>query len=121
MMQDTSTPPPEVQRPTARPPAGAGANRWDRQRLLENPHLFHQFMAQAHFKREAADPMPTPTRTRQRKPDFVKQVKRANAAGLQVKSVSVTTDCVVMTFAEPKIRPCRWTLIETAEELRKLI
>jgi predicted DNA-binding transcriptional regulator AlpA len=66
MVQDTHTPPPEVQRLTARPPAGAGANRWDRQRLLDAPFLFHQLMAQAQFKREAADP--TPTRTRQRRP-----------------------------------------------------
>ena len=79
-------------------------------------------MAQAQFKREAADPMPTPTRTRQRKPDFVKQVKRANAAGLHVKSVSVTTDGVVMTFGEPNASaPVDGTVIETAEELRKLI
>jgi len=34
-MQDTYT-------PKARPPAGAGANRWDRQRLLDAPFLFHQ-------------------------------------------------------------------------------
>ena len=70
MMQDTNPPPPEVQRllraVKARPPAGAGANRWDRQRLLDAPFLFHQLMAQAQFEREAADP--TQTRTRKRKP-----------------------------------------------------
>ena len=69
MMQDTYPPPPEVQRflraVKARPPAGAGANRWDRQRLLDAPFLFHQLMAQAQFEREAADP--TQTRTRKRK------------------------------------------------------
>ena len=122
MMQETFTPPPEVQRllrsVKARPPAGAGANRWDRQRLLDTPHLFHQLMAQAQFKREAADP--TPTRTRKRKPDFVKQVKRAMAAGLRVKSASVTADSVVMTFGEAPA-PVDGTVIETAEELRKLI
>ena len=63
MMQDTYTP---RARHEARPPAGAGANRWDRQRLLDAPFLFHQLMAQAQFKREAADP--TPTRPRKRKP-----------------------------------------------------
>ena len=55
-----------VLRSKVRPPAGAGASRCDRQRLLDTPHLFHQLMAQAQFKREAADP--TPTRTRKRKP-----------------------------------------------------
>ena len=58
MMQDTYTPPPEVQRllraVKARPPAGAGANLWDRQRLLDAPFLSHQLMAQAQFKRKAA-------------------------------------------------------------------
>ena len=74
MMQDTYTPPPEVQRPTARPPAGAGANRWDRQRLLDAPFLFHQLMAQAQFKREAADP--TPKRTRKRKPTVAAVIRQ---------------------------------------------
>ena len=39
-------------------------------------------------------------RARKRKPDFVKQVKRAMAAGLNVRSASVTADGVVMTFGE---------------------
>ena len=81
MMQDPHTPPPEVQRPTARPPAGAGANRWDRQRLLDAPFLFHQLMAQAQFKREAADP--TPTRTRKRKPTLAGVARQAAKAGVQ--------------------------------------
>ena len=75
MVQDTYTPPPEVQRLTARPPAGAGANHWDRQRLLDAPFLFHQLMAQAQFKREAADP--TPTRTRKRKPTLAGVARQA--------------------------------------------
>ena len=65
----------EPARPTARPPAGAGANRWDRQRLLDAPFLFHQLMAQAQFKREAADP--TPTRTRKRKPTLAGVARQA--------------------------------------------
>jgi predicted DNA-binding transcriptional regulator AlpA len=78
-MQDTYTPPPEVQRllraVKARPPAGAGANLWDRQRLLDAPFLFHQLMAQAQLKREAADP--TPTRTRKRKPTLAGVARQA--------------------------------------------
>jgi len=88
MMQDTYTPPPEVQRllcaVKARPPAGAGANLWDRQRLLDAPFLFHQLMAQAQFKREAADPIPTPTRTRQRKPTLAGVARQAVKAGVEV-------------------------------------
>ena len=87
MMQDTYTPPPEVQRPTARPPAGAGANRWDRQRLLDAPFLFHQLMAQAQFKREAADP--TPTRTRKRKPTLAGVARQAAKAGIPVAGYEV--------------------------------
>ena len=86
MMQDTHTPPPEVQRllraVKARPPAGAGANLWDRQRLLDAPFLFHQLMAQAQFKREAADP--TPTRTRKRKPTLAGVARQAAKAGVEV-------------------------------------
>ena len=90
MMQDTYTPPPEVQRPTARPPAGAGANRWDRQRLLDAPFLFHQLMAQAQFKREAADP--TPTRTRKRKPTLAGVARQATKAGIEVAGYEVRPD-----------------------------
>ena len=90
MMQDTYTPPPEVQRPTARPPAGAGANRWDRQRLLDAPFLFHQLMAQAQFKREAADP--TPTRTRKRKPTLAGVARQATKAGISVAGYEVRPD-----------------------------
>jgi hypothetical protein len=79
MMQDTYTP---RARHEARPPAGAGANRWDRQRLLDAPFLFHQLMAQAQFKREAADP--TPTRTRKRKPTLAGVARQAAKAGVEV-------------------------------------
>jgi hypothetical protein len=81
-MQDTYTPPPEVQRLTARPPSGAGANRWDQQRLLDAPFLFHQLMAQAQFKREAADP--TPTRTRKRRPTLAGVARQAAKVGIPV-------------------------------------
>jgi hypothetical protein len=91
MMQDTFTPPPEVQRllrsVKARPPAGAGANRWDRQRLLDTPHLFHQLMAQAQFKREAADP--TPTRTRKRKPTVASVIRQMKRAGVEVAGCKI--------------------------------
>ena len=80
MMQDTYTPPPEVQRPTARPPAGAGANRWDRQRLLDAPFLFHQLMAQAQFKRRRPDR----TRTRKRKPTLAGVARQAAKVGIPV-------------------------------------
>jgi hypothetical protein len=87
MMQDTYTPPPEVQRLTARPPAGAGANRWDRQRLLDAPFLFHQLMAQAQFKREAADP--TPTRTRKRKPTVANVIRQMKRAGVEIAGCEI--------------------------------
>jgi hypothetical protein len=94
MMQDTYTPPPEVQRllraVKARPPAGAGANFWDRQRLLDAPFLFHQLMAQAQFKREAADP--TPTRTRKRKPTLAGVARQATKAGISVAGYEVRPD-----------------------------
>ena len=94
MMQDTYTPPPEVQRllraVKARPPAGAGANLWDRQRLLDAPFLFHQLMAQAQFKREAADP--TPTRTRKRKPTLAGVARQATKAGISVAGYEVRPD-----------------------------
>ena len=69
-----------VLRSKARPPAGAGANRWDRQRLLDAPFLFHQLMAQAQFKRKAADP----TRTRKRKPTLAGVARQAAKAGVEV-------------------------------------
>jgi len=92
MMQDTYTPPPEVRRllRAVRPPAGAGANRWDRQRLLDAPFLFHQLMAQAQFKREAADP--TPTRTRKRKPTLAGVARQATKAGISVAGYEVRPD-----------------------------
>jgi hypothetical protein len=70
------------------------------------------------------EPMPAPkqSRTRKRRLDFVKQVKRAVAAGLNVKSASVTADSVLMTFGETEApAPTDGAVIETADELRKLI
>ena len=96
----------------ARPPAGAGATLW--QRLLDAPPQF-RLMARAHG--EAADPKPT--RTRKRKPNFVTQVKRAMAAGLNVRSASITADGVVVTFGEAPTTD--GAVIETADELRKPI
>jgi hypothetical protein len=69
---------------------------------------------------EDAEPVEPVKRTRKRKPDFVKQVKRAMAAGLPVRSASVSADSVVMTFGEAPA-PVDGTVIETADELRKLI
>jgi hypothetical protein len=67
---------------------------------------------------EDAEPVEPVKRTRQRKPDSIKLVKRANAAGLIVKSASVTVDAVVLTFGEAETPGA---VIETADELRKLI
>ena len=58
--------------------------------------------------------------TRKRKPDLVKQVKRAQAAGLHVRSATVTADSVVVTFGEPEA-PVDGSVIETPEQLRRLI
>lgn len=74
----------------------------------------------------ASIPEPTPapkqSRTRKRRLDFVKQVKRAMAAGLNVKSASVTADSVLVTFGETEApTPIDGAVIETADELRKLI
>jgi hypothetical protein len=77
---------------------------------------------------QQSTPMPesTPalksTRARKRRLDFVKQVKRAMAAGLNVKSASVTADSVLMTFGETEAPALiDEAVIETADELRKLI
>jgi hypothetical protein len=74
------------------------------------------------LERLLAETPPTPKPTRKRKPDFVKQVKRAIAAGLHVRSASVTADSVVVTFGEADApAPADGTVIETEDELRKLI
>jgi hypothetical protein len=73
---------------------------------------------------ELEGPMPTqtPTRARKRRLDFVKQVKRAMAAGLHVRSASLTADGVVVTFGEAgSPAPADGTVMETADLLRKLI
>ena len=67
-----------------------------------------------------AEPVEPVKRTRKRKPDLVKQVKRAQAAGLHVRSATVTADSVVVTFGEPEA-PVDGSVIETADELRRLI
>jgi hypothetical protein len=67
-----------------------------------------------------AEPVePPPARTRKRKPDLVTQVKRAVAAGLNVRSASISESGVVMTFGEPEAGD--GAVIETADELRRLI
>jgi capsid protein len=68
---------------------------------------------------EDAEPV-EPVKRRKRKPDYVKQVKRAMAAGLNVRSANFTADGVSMTFGEAEA-PVDDTVIETADELRKLI
>ena len=92
MMQDTYT-------LKARPPAGAGANRWDRQRLLDAPFLFHQLMSQAQFKREAADP--TPTRTRKRKPTLAGVARQAAKAGIPVAGYEVRDGSIKVITGKP--------------------
>ena len=67
-----------------------------------------------------AEPVEPVKRTRKRKLDFVKQVKRAQTAGLYVRSATVTADSVVVTFGEPEA-PVDGSVIETADELRRLI
>jgi hypothetical protein len=63
-----------------------------------------------------------PTRERKRKPDFVRQVKRAQAAGLNIRSASITADGVVVHFGEAEAPAAAdATVIETEDELRKLI
>ena len=47
----------------ARPPAGAGASSWDRQRIADDPDLIHRLMASAHLNGEDAVPI-RPVRTR---------------------------------------------------------
>ena len=72
----------------------------------------------------APAPMPAPkqSRSRKRRLDFVKQVKRAMAAGLDVKSASVTADSVLLTFGKTEAPALiEGAVIETADELRKLI
>jgi hypothetical protein len=68
---------------------------------------------------EDAEPVEPVKRTRKRKPDLVKQVKRAQEAGLHVRSATVTADSVVVTFGEPDA--VDGTVIETADELRRLL
>jgi predicted DNA-binding transcriptional regulator AlpA len=129
IVQDTYTPPPEVQRPTARPPAGAGANRWDRQRLLDAPFLFHQLMAQAQFERENADP--TPKRTSKRKPTLAGVARQAalpptlaprlicrDAAAAYVGVSPNTFDKMIADGLMP--RPRRLTERRLAWDLRQL-
>lgn len=102
-----------------RPPAGAGANRWDRQRLADDPDLIHRLMAMTHLNGEDAAPI-TPIRTRKRKPNFVTQVKRAMKAGLDVRSATISADGVMIAFGEAPT-PVDGDVIETADELRKLL
>ena len=68
---------------------------------------------------EDAEPV-EPVKRHKRKPDYVKQVKRAMAAGLNVRSANFTADGVSMTFGGAEA-PVDDTVIETADELRKLI
>ena len=89
----------------ARPPAGAGAYRWDRRRMADDPSIFHRLMASAHLNGDDAVPI-RPTRTRKRKPNFITHVKRAMKAGLDVRSASITADGVVgIAFAAPSDTP----------------
>jgi hypothetical protein len=63
----------------------------------------------------------SPTSRRQRRPDFVAMVKRAQAAGIGIKSVNITDKSMLLTFNEEVPAPADATVIETADELRKLI
>jgi len=83
------------------------------QRLTSDPDVVIEYDSDA-------DAEPVPVKRRQRRPDLIKQVRRAIAAGLTVTSASVTADGVVITFGEPP-SPADGTIIETADELRKLI
>lgn len=79
-----------------RPPAGAGANRFDRQRLLDAPHLF----ALAAFEREAA-PEPPPTRRRKRRPSVASVIRQMRAAGVEVASCEVRDGVVRVLSGKP--------------------
>jgi hypothetical protein len=60
-------------------------------------------------------------RKRKHQPDFVKQVKRAIESGLDVRSVNFTADGVSMVLNTDDAPATDATVIETADELRKLI
>ena len=64
--------------------------------------------------------IPTKTRRRKRRPDFVAMVKRALAAGLDVRLVSYTESGVSMTLGEAP-SSADPAVIETADDLRRLI
>jgi hypothetical protein len=57
---------------------------------------------------------------RQRRPDFVAMVKRAQAEGLGVRAVNVTANSVLLTLNDDEPATDA-SVIETADELRKLI
>ncbi len=56
-----------------------------------------------------------------RRPDPFAVVKRAMAAGLNVRTVNVTAEGVLLTLDDEVPAPADATVIETADELRKLI
>ena len=87
---------------------------------LRDPDLITRLMSTDVVIADSGDDAEPVKRMRKRKPDFVKHVKRANAAGLNVRSATVTADGVLMTFGEAQ-GPADKMVIETADELRKLI
>ena len=72
----------------ARPPAGAGAAIWDRQRIADDPHLLHRMMARAHLNGDDAGPI-RPTRTRKRKPSIASVIRQMQRAGVEIAGVEV--------------------------------
>lgn len=57
---------------------------------------------------------------RERKPDFIAMVKRAQEAGIDIKGVNITADGVALTLGSDRESDDA-TITETADELRKLI
>jgi hypothetical protein len=58
---------------------------------------------------------------RNRKPNFVAMVKRAQRDGLNIKGVSITANGVVLTLGDTATDTVGPTINETAEDLRKLL
>lgn len=69
-----------------------------------------------------SDDQPAKPKHKPRRPSLDKEVKRALAAGLDVRSANVTADGVLLTFGEAEApAPLDAEDIETPEQIRKLI
>ena len=83
-----------------RPPAGAGADRWDRQRLADDPHMLHALMARTHFQGEDAGSI-RPMRTRKRKPTLASVIRAMKRAGVEIAGVEVRDGAVKVISGAP--------------------